>query len=49
MKTLKVKFVCADAQERAVTAYHESGKELPALLRMMKLRGRFIRRPRDTL
>lgn len=28
MKTLKVKFVCADTQERAVTAYHETGKEL---------------------
>ena len=49
MKTLKVKFVCADTQERAVTAYHETGKDLPLLLRMMKLKGLFIRRPRDTL
>ena len=49
MKTLKVKFVCADTQERAVTAYHETGKELRLLLRAKKLNGRFIRRPRDTL
>lgn len=49
MKTLKVKFVCADTQERVVTAYHETGKELRLLLRAKKLNGRFIRRPRDTL